>query len=404
MSPMPDRLVFFFSGFDPKGANYYHRLQREGAEIRSGLEDGVQVTVGARSKVDPVASACDVTWSDPVAHATTRHHYMRWDDVVRRSWTRTPRQLVSDYAHVYGIGLPGGDFARIWRKSRAAWGMAIFPLVVAVLSLSIAFTLLFAILRADGEFGLAGCLAVAIPGAVLIWRMIVRRIDCEWLLRLYAFTQAQAAGSLPQLETRMDALADFLVRTVEARLDDATAPPLREVMLVGYSTGSTVAASVLARALPRLRPRLAQARAEALARGEPGPALSVLTLGHCLPIAADWAAAHRVREELRQVGDCEEITWHDWSAPADWAAFWRTPPWPDGARLQGVQRSPRFHAQMTEEAYRALRRDRRRMHLQYLRPPMRPVPASGYDWFRLTAGPGTLAASPVADAPPPSPR
>ena len=39
----------------------------------------------------------------------------------------------------------------------------------------------------------------------------------------------------------------------------------------------------------------------------------------------------------------------------------------------------------------ALRRDRREMHLQYLRPPMRQAEAEAYDYFLLTAGPMTLA-------------
>jgi hypothetical protein len=130
------------------------------------------------------------------------------------------------------------------------------------------------------------------------------------------------------------------------------------------------------------------------------PALSMLTLGHCLPVAADWAAASGVREELQVLGSCEALTWHDWSAPADWAAFWRTPPWPEGSRLRGVQRSPRFHAYLTPAAYRALKRDRRQMHLQYLRAPGRLVEPSGYDWFRITAGPDPLGAEPVGSPAP----
>jgi hypothetical protein len=392
MTRAPERLVFFFSGFDPKGAGYYHRLNRQGAAARSSLGD-VRIDIGKREPAGAVATACDLTWSSTEGRSEpvrTRLHYMRWDDIVRRHWSRSPMQLARDYLNVYGIGLPNGDFTRIWRKRRAAWGMAIFPLVVAFLSLGIAWPLLFGLLHGLAHLPAWISALVATAGSVLAWRLVVRRIDCEWLLRLYAFTQAQAAGTLPLLETRMDAMADWLVETVGERLDAADTPPLREVMLVGYSTGSTVAASVLARALPRLEARLA--------RASPRPALSMLTLGHCLPIAADWAAAGRVREELQRVGACESLTWHDWSARADWAAFWRTPPWPEGSRLQGLQRSPRFHAQLSAEAYAALKRDRRQMHLQYLRAPQRPVEPTGYDWFRLVAGPATLAESAAASS------
>jgi hypothetical protein len=385
---LADRLVFFFSGFDPKGAGYYHRLYRQGAAARSALGDA-HIAVGRREPAGPVATACDLEWLEAgtAAPVRSRFHYMRWDDIVRRHWSRSPLQLARDYFNVYAIGLTHGDFARIRRKSRAAWGMAIFPLVVAILSLSIVFPAVFALSRHLSLLpvpALASALIAAVS-AVAAWRLVVRRIDCEWLLRLYAFTRAQALGELPQLEARMDAMADDIVRRVGERLDAADNARLREVLLVGYSTGSTVAASVLARALPRLEARFARTASP--------PALSMLTLGHCLPIAADWAEADHVREELRLVGACESLTWHDWSARADWAAFWRTPPWPEGSRLQGVQRSPRFHAQLSEDAYAALKRDRRQMHLQYLRPPTVAVQPSGYDWFRLTAGPEPLAAS-----------
>jgi len=124
---------------------------------------------------------------------------------------------------------------------------------------------------------------------------------------------------------------------------------------------------------------------------ERGTTLGLLTLGHCIPVAADWGGADRTREELRTLADCESLTWHDYSAPADWAAFSRTPPWPQPARLRGHQASPRFHAHLSAFEYAALRRDRREMHLQYLRPPVRQVGAEAYDYFLLTAGPMTLA-------------
>lgn len=390
----PARLAFFFSGFDPKGAGYYHRLYREGAAVRSGFGD-VSIEVSGRHRRDAMASSCDIVWTAAGAHGTavpttrTRLHYMRWDDIVRRHWHRTPMQLLRDYANVYGIGLTHGDFGRIWRKSRAAWGMAIFPLVLALLVLVPGFVVGTWLLHGVLGLGVAGSVGLAGVVTVAAWRALVRVVDCEWLLRLYAFTQAQAAGRLPALEQRMDDMAAWLVQQVRARMREPAAGSLREVLVVGYSTGSTVASAVLARALPALEEVLREA-------GDTAPALSMLTLGHCVPVASDWAAAGGVRAELARLGDCDALTWHDWSSPADWAAFWRTPPWPEGSRLRGLQRSPRFHAQVDAAAYARLKRDRRLMHLQYLRPPGRPVDASGYDWFRFTAGPDILGATACA--------
>ena len=43
--PVQRRHVFFFSGFDPKGASYYHRIYREQALLQGALM-GVRYTVG----------------------------------------------------------------------------------------------------------------------------------------------------------------------------------------------------------------------------------------------------------------------------------------------------------------------------------------------------------------------
>ena len=71
---------------------------------------------------------------------------------------------------------------------------------------------------------------VGLAGGVVVWRLVARWIDCEWLLRLYAFTRLQALGALPALEARQDEMAERLVELVEARLRQPGAPPLREVL------------------------------------------------------------------------------------------------------------------------------------------------------------------------------
>jgi hypothetical protein len=387
----PDRLVFFFSGFDPKGGSFYHRLFRGGIAQRNKTHDDT-LAVGKRYRIGSWASTWTVLWRGSPAQrkgggrtTRTRVHFMRWDDIIRSQWKRRPAQLARDYWNVYARGLFSGVFSRIWRKSRAAYWLAMFPLGVMFASalaglVVVGGALLFTGAAPGWAAALAG-LAAGLGG----WRLLAHWIDCEWLLRLYAFARQQALGLLPSLEAREDEMAEHLLEVVEARLRQPCAPPLREVLLIGYSSGSTMAASVLARALPRLTELINDRGATA------GTTLGLLTLGHCIPIAADWDGAHRTRRELEELAACRKLTWHDYSAPADWAAFARTPPWPEPAELQGHQASPRFHKQLSALQYASLRRNRREMHLQYLRPPAHPVDAGAYDYFLLAAGPTTLA-------------
>ena len=60
------------------------------------------------------------------------------------------------------------------------------------------------------------------------------------------------------------------------------------------------------------------------------------------------------------------------------------PPLPDHPKLL----SPRFAEMFDAADYRALRRDKFRMHFQYIKAADRPV---AYDYFRITAGARTLA-------------
>ena len=161
--------------------------------------------------------------------------------------------------------------------------------------------------------------------------------------------------------------------------------PLREVMIVGYSSGTIMAASVMARALPKLTELLVSRRTDK------GATLSMITLGQCIPLAAEWPDARRFRAELDALAESPSLTWHDYSASSDRAAFWQAPPWPLPALLKGYQASPPFKAAPGAMQFAALRRERREMHLQYLRPPRGRGAADSYDFFMLACGPETLA-------------
>jgi hypothetical protein len=223
---------------------------------------------------------------------------------------------------------------------------------------------------AAGQLSPALAWAVGIPLWLVIWRAVESRIDSEWLLRLYGFTWAQATGRLSDLEKKLDGLAAELVRQTEGSL-------AKEVLIVGHSTGAMLAVSVLARAM-RMAPML----------GHEGPQLSLLTLGHCVPILAWLKPAVAFRTELAAVADHPKLVWWDYSAPADWAAFAKVPPWPAAGRAKVQQTSPRFHQVLSESAYQHLLAHRHALHMHYLNAPMK---AGGYDPVVLTAGRQTLA-------------
>ncbi|TDM08369.1 MAG: hypothetical protein C4K60_02620 [Ideonella sp. MAG2] len=318
--------------------------------------------------------AWDVNWTSTKLSHQTRYTVLAWDDIVRQHWHKDLWSALGAYWRYYVGGTQQGLFGRVWPVAKDTWLLGLFPLMIC-----------FGVAAVCG--GLAGLLAWWTPSWsvwywaaapvlwLLAWRQLETRLDSEWLVRLYGFSHLQAAGRVPALDTRVGLMAKAVVSAAEqARASPEQA--CQEILLVGHSTGSIVAASVLARAL-ELAPWL----------GHEGPRLSFLTLGHCTPAVAFFDSARAFRRDLAQVVGHSALTWLDYSAPGDWAAFHRVGPWLCTGAATTWQGSPRFHAIMDDSSFAALRRNRLSMHMQYLRATTRP---GAYDYVRLSAGPWRL--------------
>lgn len=369
------RRVFFIAGFDPKSPRYYHHLIRALAEHRPPGAEGPAVQVGPRRRLNDIADEWDLHWPQADGSALrTRFTLLRWDDIVRDHWQRPARAVLRDHWNFYILGSRRGPLGVAWRESRLNWLFLMFPLFVGLLVLFGWLALCFGVgaLWPRPVEPLVAVLA-ALGGAPLAWaawRRLSHRVGSDWLMRLYGFSYQQAAGRVPALEDRAAAMAAL----VRAGFDAAEAP--HEVLVVGHSTGATLAAAALARALSD-EPTL----------GAGDTALGLLTLGHCTPLVYRFAHAHGVRAQLAALTAHAPLAWVDYTAPADWAGCGRFTPWsrPGPALLKRL--SPRFPKLLSADHYAALRRDRLAMHMQYLKPADH---AGRYDLLALTAGPARL--------------
>ena len=378
------RCVFYVSGFDPKGASHYHALYRDQAALQSALT-GQTMAVGKRGRGSNGNPVWTVQSADQGAAVHTEMEFLRWDDIVRQNWPKGHMQLWRDIAATTLFNLRHGA---LWRMLRLSW-----PPVVALFGpfLWLCAMLLGIPLAAwgsaalgqvlGGHWGtgtLGGVLGLAGAGGMARW--LEQRFGMYWLMRSYAFTARQARGQTPELEARLDQHARTLVERVARAEED-------EILLVGHSSGAIMAASILARAL-RLDPQLCQR----------GPAVSLLTLGHCIPMLACLPQARAFREELQTLGSAAGLDWLDFSAPPDACCFALVDPLkpaagdavpaaprvPDRPKLL----SPRFAQMFDAVRYAPLRRDKFRIHFQYL---MASQLAVDYDYFAITAGSQTLA-------------
>ncbi|PJE38117.1 hypothetical protein CVM52_02950 [Pseudooceanicola lipolyticus] len=166
------------------------------------------------------------------------------------------------------------------------------------------------------------------------------------------------------------------------RIAAALAGEADEVLVVGHSSGAHLAVSVLSALI-----RAGRVPSD-------GPALGLLTLGQVVPMLSFLPRAARLRGDLRFLSTRDELAWIDISAPGDGCSFALCDPVTVSGVAPEAKRWPlvisaAFTQTLSPERWKALRWRFFRLHFQYLCAFDRP---GDYDYFRVTAGPQTLAA------------
>jgi len=377
VSRVQRRTVFYVSGFDPKGAGHYHAMYREQSALQSAL-NGLAIEVGPRQRDGAGNPSWAVQARDGDTAVHTHYEFLRWDDVVRNHWPKSTARLWRDIVATTIFNL---RCASLWRMFKLAWppAVALFAPFALLCAVIVVFPLLSVlvgglVLRMSGGvvFAMAGAAVTACVLAWIAWKLQAR-YSMYWLMRSYAFTARQGRNETPDLEARLDLLADRVRARIEQAEDD-------EVLVVGHSSGAMMAISILARALHR-SPELTPAK---------GPRVALLTLGQWIPLLGLLPGADRFRRELQALATVPALTWIDFSAPPDGCCFALVDPLgacgvacegalPDRPKLL----SPRFAEMFGPSQYQALRKDKFRMHFQYL---MASARRTEYDYFAITAG------------------
>lgn len=356
------RHVFYISGYDPRGPSHYHRLYKEEAAKQASI-NGLVCEVGPRRSVSPVESM----WGITSAATVTAYSFLRYDDLMRARWTKTNWQVLGEILRYAYLFIRRGVFRRVLFVS---WPMLVTTLYAPGL---VMLAVLVSILAGVGVGAFAGWIAgVLVAVAVFAGLAQLRapledKITAFWLARILSFIADQGSDSLPELDQRIDAFAQRIAGVLR---DD----PPDEVLVVGHSVGTQLAVSVAARVM----------------RLEPGARLSLLTLGHTIPLQSLQPGAEKFRAELVEVAGNPNVDWIDVSAAIDSACFPLTDPvttsglaQADGANPSPKLVSARFPKLFTPATYARLRRQFQRAHFQYL---MAAELSGDYDYFLITAG------------------
>ncbi|NKB27404.1 MAG: hypothetical protein GKR99_07550 [Rhodobacteraceae bacterium] len=369
------RRVIFVPGYDPFPPRRYREMYRsEGAKQAeiSGYEiavEGDPKQGGTRWTVRAVIEGAQVD---------TQVQVLLWSDIVQASMDRGVAATYWLMLRTAWIYLQSGALRRLMRLRAGPIIAALYPAVMLILQLVVAVALGagFGVLIAGLIWPLLFWPVLLITTLVILraFKRVDGRIYAYYLMHDYAFSASQWGAPAPDLIHRMATFTDQIAEALSEDVD--------EVLVVGHSSGAEVAVMVLA---------------DFLRRGDlptGSPALSLLTLGQVIPMTAFLPGASGLRRDLYQMAGQGQITWVDISAPGDGASFALCDPVAVSGVAPPDKRWPlvlsaAFSQTLKPATLAAIKRRFFRMHVQYLCAFDNP---GEYDYFRVTAGPKTLAA------------
>jgi len=392
------RRVFYIPGYDPIHPRRYRELYRTESAQQSEISGyDVEIAAKAGENYGWQVEACidDVEVDADI-------EVLVWSDIVRGSMASTIPATYLQLVRTAWTYISSGALRRLMWLRKGPVIAALYPVGMLILQLLVALglgalagNLVSWILTMIGQ-GMIGLLgdpgdldfSIFEAGRRVVHVLVllgVARFILQWfkkkdgkffayyLMHDYAYSAHYKGANPPELEQRMTVFKD----TIAAALRD----DVDEVLVVGHSSGAHLAVSILADLI----------RDGGVSKD--GPALGFLSLGQVVPMVSFLPKADRLRADLHYLSTRDELTWVDVTAPGDGCSFALCDPVavsgvsPEGQKWPLVI-SAAFTQTLSPERWSELRWKFFRLHFQYLCAFDR---VGDYDYFRVTAGPLTLA-------------
>jgi hypothetical protein len=359
------RVVYYISGFDPRGVRHYHALYKEHIQ-KQGLINGISATVSSRKKVHNYLHQWEIDANDHGANVHTQYRFLSWDDITRSEWTTGLLNYYKDILLFIRWYLLNGLFIPFSKESPKQLIAGLYPLVYLVGALLLAYyggDALFQIFH--GVIGILLGIGFGV-GILVLLQKLGDRIGVFWLLRIYIFCLHLSKNQISIIEERINHFSKHLLDSIHDKSFD-------EVLLISHSVGTILAVRVLARVLEKT---------------DDFDKFGMITLGECIPLVSFQPNAHYFRDELQKIAEHKNIFWLDYTAPIDGACF----PLHDFMRSSGTiiensifphYLSPRFHTLFDKISYKRLGRDWYTTHFLYL---MSTEISGEYDYYKMSAG------------------
>ncbi|MBR9842413.1 MAG: hypothetical protein GYB25_04590 [Rhodobacteraceae bacterium] len=368
------RRVFYIPGYDPIHPRRYRELYRKEGAAQAEISD---YTLTLSPKTTGGAYGWHVAAQIEGGETEADVEVLVWSDIVRDSMSNTIPATYLQLVRTAWAYIGSGALWRLMRLRKGPVIAALYPVLFLLLQLVLALLVAYGLGRLIALVapGWAGLLAlVVVPFVLEAFRRRDNKLFAYYLMHDYAYSARWNGANPPELEARMAEFGDRIAEALEADFD--------EVLVVGHSSGAHLAVSILADLI-----RAGQVPQE-------GPALGFLSLGQVVPMVSFLPKADRLRRDLAYLCQRDELAWVDVTAPGDGCAFALCDPVsvsgvaPEAGKRWPLVISAAFTQTLSPERWKELRWRFFRLHFQYLCAFDQP---GDYDYFRITAGPKTLA-------------
>jgi len=390
------RHIIYVQGYDPRGLAQYYRMFR--TELRKfGRLYQLSATI-TRPQTSPDGETASWTIETKAENWQTRTSYdfLRFEDLIQRDLAAPIWSTVFHAVWIYWRLVFSGTIARFFK---AHWRFATFityPHFLLLLEAIGCFGVAFVFAKGLEALGVPDLFSIAAMAALfvaLLGSVLKYTENATYLLYLLSdtiWTWEFSHRQRPEWDERIDRFAQYLVDVARAgdpekRAGDAEkrTGDAEEIVIVGHSSGSFLAAEILARAL-KLDPAL----------GRHGPRVVLLTIGGNFPIVGFHAAASDFRDHLRVLAIEPSIDWIDCQSRKDVMNFYPFDPIAGHGIDAGTsRRNPtivpvRFREIIKPEHYNLFRWQFFRVHFQFVMANERP---HAYDFFMIVCGPVPLS-------------
>lgn len=372
------REVFYFSGYDPRGARYYHNLYKKESQLQNRIND-MDVQTGSRFR----SSEKIQSWEIKSKTTITNYNYLVWDDIVRKAWIK---DIFSLYIHLFYYCkyyiFTGATYKTIKTSPRQIY-ILLYPVIYILFSLILVlFVWYYAGFSMNAIMPFYISYVLAIVPAYFLMKLLMKfaeKISIFWLLSDYVFFAKYIFGKNIELNERIE----IFTKNILNKLIESNPNKVDEILFVTHSVGAVLLIPVLEKILTNSN--LDENKIKKI---------SILTLGEFIPLVLFLDKATVFREQMKTIANNENIFWLDYTSVADGISFsldyFKSISL--NVKFKQVFKSPRFHLLYEDKKYNEMKKNQFFFHFLYF---MSTDKKGSYDFFRMTAGPNRLCSEDV---------